>query len=90
MRYFDRQPLSSSGRHWRHSRDKMDQAIPRYFCILQAIKNWMVGARKQKVKLKPEAFKLQLITHLKSGFCKTDLSERNSLLSRLTLSYNWK
>ena len=31
------------GRHWRHSCDKMDQAFPLRFCILQAIKNWTVG-----------------------------------------------
>ena len=31
------------GRHWRHSHDKMDQAFPLCFCILQAIKNWTVG-----------------------------------------------
>ena len=31
------------GRHWRHSRDKTDQAFPLRFCILKAIKNWTVG-----------------------------------------------
>ena len=31
------------GRHWHHSHDKMDQAFPLCFCILQAIKNWMMG-----------------------------------------------
>ena len=29
-------------RHWRHSRDKMNQAFLLLFCILQAIKNWTV------------------------------------------------
>ena len=83
MRYFDWQPLSSSGRHWRHLRDKMDQAVPRHFCILQAIKNWMVGAGKQKVELKPEAFKLQPITHLKSG------SARLTFLKGIACSQDW-
>ena len=31
------------GRHWCHWRDKMDQAFPLHFCILQVIKNWTVG-----------------------------------------------
>ena len=31
------------GRHCRHSHDKMDQAFPLRYCILQAIKNWTVG-----------------------------------------------
>ena len=31
------------GRHWHYSHDKMDQAFPLYFCILQLIKNWTVG-----------------------------------------------
>ena len=26
-----------------HSLDKMDQAFPLHFCILQAIENWMMG-----------------------------------------------
>ena len=43
---FDRGLLHPSvdlGRHQRHSRDKMDQAFPLRFCILQAIKNWTLG-----------------------------------------------
>jgi len=46
MRPFDQGPLPLSvylGRHWRHSCDKWYQAFPLRFCILQAIKNWMVG-----------------------------------------------
>ena len=34
------------GRHWRHSRDKMDQAFPLRFCILQTMdggKGWERG-----------------------------------------------
>ena len=31
------------GRHWHHSHDKCSQAFSLCFCILQAIKNWMVG-----------------------------------------------
>ena len=31
------------GRHWCHSRGKIDQAFPICFCVLQAIKHWTVG-----------------------------------------------
>ena len=31
------------GRHWHHTCEKMDQAFPLCFYILQAIKNWTVG-----------------------------------------------
>ena len=43
---FDQWPLPPSvylGRHWHHSCDKWYQAFPLHFCILQPIKNWMVG-----------------------------------------------
>ena len=42
MHSFDGGPLPPSvylGRHWRHSCDKMDQAFPLCYCILQAIEN---------------------------------------------------
>ena len=29
--------------HWCHSRGEIHQAFPLHFCILQAIKNWIVG-----------------------------------------------
>ena len=31
-----------NGRHWRHWRDKLDQAFPLCFCMLQVIKYWVV------------------------------------------------
>ena len=35
---------SSPGSKWRtYAQDKMDQAFPLHFCILQVIKNWTVG-----------------------------------------------
>ena len=46
MRSFDGDPSPPSvylGRHWCHSRDKIYQAFPLCFCILQVIKNWTVG-----------------------------------------------
>ena len=46
MHSFNQRPLPPFvylGKHWRHSRDKLDQASPLRFCILQVIKNWMVG-----------------------------------------------
>ena len=46
MRLFDQESPPSSvylGRHWRHSRDKMDQAFPFRFCTLQVIKNGRWG-----------------------------------------------
>ena len=41
-RSFNRGPLYLGG-HWCHSHDKMDQAFPHSFCILQVIINWTVG-----------------------------------------------
>ena len=35
-------PFVYLGRHQHHSRDKMNQAFPLHFYILQAIKIWMV------------------------------------------------
>ena len=46
VRSFDRGPLPPSvylGWHWCHSHDTWYQTFPLHFCILQVIKNWMVG-----------------------------------------------
>ena len=46
MHSFDRELLPPSaylGRHWCLSCDKIYQAFPLRFCILQPISNWMVG-----------------------------------------------
>ena len=47
---------SPLGRHWRHSHDKMDQAFPLHFCILQVIKNWTVGMPGNKASGNDRAF----------------------------------
>ena len=36
-----------------HSRHEIDQAFPFCYCILQAIKNWMVGRPGNEARLKP-------------------------------------
>ena len=41
------------GRHWRHSRDKMDQAFPLHFYVLQVFKNWTVGRPGNKTAMCP-------------------------------------
>ena len=45
-------PFVYLGRYRRHSRDKLDQAFLLCFCLLQAIKNRMVGSPGNKATAK--------------------------------------
>ena len=56
MHSCDGGPLPPSvylGRHWCHSHDTMNQAFPLCFCMLQVIKNWVVGRPGNEAKKPP-------------------------------------
>ena len=45
--------------------DKMDQAFPLCFCILQAIKNWMGGMPGNKANVTPHGGSLPNVCYIK-------------------------